>query len=302
MYIMLLGRGPFAVPESAGVDTYQLRLIWLGVVRFGEATSPDGVGPALWRLSFLDGPGASFAIDEKRTPLPGGRAILIPPGSSAANPEGDVRQLLVQFQLRLAAVEHAAALGAQPIVLPPDELRDHLCGRLRRDLETSSPASAATCSRAKALVNLSVAAAFDLRRDVLDDGERDDDAERQLRPLLRYIDEHLEEPLDNARLAAFVHASESHFIRMFRRVVGCTPARLVQERRVQQAAALLSQTSLTIDEIAERCGFANRFHFSRVFAQRMVEPPGRYRALHGRRPGSGAETGNPGALESAIAR
>ncbi len=143
----------------------------------------------------------------------------------------------------------------------------------------------ATSSRAKALVNLCVATAFDLRRDALDETERDDDAERQLRPVLRFIDEHLQEPLDNPRLAAFVHASESHFIRMFRRVVGCTPARHVQDRRVQQAADLLATTHSTIDEIAERCGFANRFHFSRVFAQRMLEPPGRYRASHGRRAG-----------------
>ena len=50
---------------------------------------------------------------------------------------------------------------------------------------------------------------------------------------------------------------------------------------MRRAAELLAHTDLTIDEIAERCGFANRFHFSRVFAQRMVEPPGRYRALHG---------------------
>jgi AraC-like DNA-binding protein len=80
-----------------------------------------------------------------------------------------------------------------------------------------------------------------------------------------------------------VHASESHSIRVFRRVVGCTPARHVQERRLSHAAELLERTSLTIDEIAERCRFAYRFHFSRVFAQRMVEPPGRYRALHGSR-------------------
>ncbi len=290
------------MPEAVGVDTYQLHLIWLGVVSFADAGSIDVSGPATWRLSFLDRAGASLEVGETRISLPAGRAILIPPGSAAAKPDGDVPQILIRFQLRLAAVEHAAALGTEPIMLPPDELRDRLCVQLRRDLEASSAAGAATCSRAKALVNLSVAAAFDLRREALDDGERDDDAERQLRPVLRYIDEHLEEPLDNARLAAFVHASESHFIRMFRRVVGCTPARHVQERRVHQAAGLLARTHLTIDEIAERCGFANRFHFSRVFAQRMVEPPGRYRASHGSRLGSGIETGKPGASEAGTAR
>jgi transcriptional regulator GlxA family with amidase domain len=46
------------------------------------------------------------------------------------------------------------------------------------------------------------------------------------------------------------------------------------------AADLLLRTSLSIDEIAERSGFANRYHFSRVFAQRMSHPPARFRVLH----------------------
>jgi transcriptional regulator GlxA family with amidase domain len=168
-------------------------------------------------------------------------------------------------------------------VLPAEDLRDRLCARLHRDLATGDSIGSATYARAKALVHLSVAAAFELDGDALAAAESSDDAPRQLQPVLRYIDAHLEEPLENTRLAALVHASESHFIRLFRRVVGSTPARHVQERRVHRAADLLARTSLTIDEIAERCGFANRYHFSRVFAQRMAEPPGRYRASHGSR-------------------
>jgi AraC-like DNA-binding protein len=90
--------------------------------------------------------------------------------------------------------------------------------------------------------------AFDAGSDGLHPSNPSDDSERQLRPVLRYIDAHLGEPLDNARLAAFVHASESHFIRLFRRVIGCTPARHVQERRVRHAAELLARTNLTIDD------------------------------------------------------
>jgi AraC-like DNA-binding protein len=221
--------------------------------------------------------------DSRVIAMPPGRVVLIPPACARVKTDGDLMQLRVQFQPGSATAEHAAVLGAHPLVLGPDELRDGLSARLRRDLDAGAPIGTAICARAKALVHLSVAAAFDAGGDVRRDVENSDDAERQLRPVLRYIDAHLDEPLDNARLAAFVHASESHFIRMFRRVVGCTPARHVQERRVHHAAELLARTSLTIDEIAERCGFANRFHFSRVFAQRMVEPPGRYRARHGQR-------------------
>jgi AraC-like DNA-binding protein len=268
---------------EAGLDAYQIRLLALGVVPFADGFASDSPGPAPWTLSVCSGPGATLHLASHVIAVPPGRVVLIPPAGARAKSDGDVMQLRVHFQPSAFVSEHAAELGPLPLVLGSDELRDALSVRLRRDLEASPVVGAATCARAKALVHLSVAAAFDVGSAALHESKHSDDAERQLRPVLRYIDSHLDEPLENARLAAFVHASESHFIRMFRRVVGCTPARHVQERRVSHAAELLARTNLTIDEIAERCGFANRFHFSRVFAQRMVEPPGRYRALHGAR-------------------
>ena len=278
---MLLGREPVAAVGEAALDAYQIRLVALDVVPFADGFAAAAAGPAPWTLSVCAAAGATVHLGSRVIAVPPGRVVLIPPAAARAKTDGDVMQLRVHF--RPNAAEHAPALGSEPLVLGPDELRDALCARLRRDLEASRAAGTATCARAKALVHLSVAAAFDVGSDALLEAKHSDDAERQLRPVLRYIDAHLDEPLENARLAAFVHASESHFIRLFRRVVGCTPARHVQERRVSHAADLLARTNLTIDEIAERCGFANRFHFSRVFAQRMVEPPGRYRALHGSR-------------------
>ncbi len=279
---MLLGREPVAAAEAA-FDTYQIHLMVADVVPFSEGFAADETGPTTWTLSVCLAAGATIHLGARVIAMPPGRVVLIPPAAARAKTDGDVAQLRLNFEPQGLALEHAPALGREPLVLPPDELRDALGARLRRELETKLAPGAATCARAKALLHLSVAAAFELSDDRARDARHADDAERQLRPVLRYIDAHLDEPLENARLAAFVHASESHFIRMFRRVVGCTPARHVQERRVSHAAELLERTSLTIDEIAERCGFANRFHFSRVFAQRMVEPPGRYRALHGSR-------------------
>ncbi|MEX2207366.1 MAG: AraC family transcriptional regulator [Myxococcota bacterium] len=267
----------------AALDAYQMRLLGLSVVPLAAGFASDASGPAPWTLSVSTGTGATLHLGSRVIALPPGRVVLIPPAASGAKTDGDVMQLRVHFQPSAAAAEQADALGPEPLVLEPDELRDALCARLRRDIESGRALGAATCARVKALVHLSVAAAFELGGDALHEPKLADDAERQLRPVLRYIDAHLAEPLENARLAAFVHASESHFIRMFRRVLGCTPARHVQERRVSHAAELLARTNLTIDEIAERCGFANRFHFSRVFAQRMAEPPGRYRVLHGSR-------------------
>jgi transcriptional regulator GlxA family with amidase domain len=103
------------------------------------------------------------------------------------------------------------------------------------------------------------------------------DGQLDLLEVLRFIDSHIEEPLDNARLAEIAHTSESCFIRRFRETMGQTPARYVQDRRVARASELLVCTDQSIDEVAHRCGFANRYYFSRVFSERVGRPPVRYR-------------------------
>ncbi len=269
----------------AALDAYRVSLCAVGVVPFSDGFSSADTGPETWTLSMCVAAGATVHLGTRVIAMPPGRVVLIPPAAARAKTDGELAQLRMHFELSGGAELIAGALAGEPLVLAPDELRDALGVRLRRDLEQGGALDAACCARAEALLHLSVAAALEQTDAAPRVARNEDDAERQLRPVLRYIDAHLDEPLDNARLAAFVHASESHFIRMFRRVIGCTPARHVQERRVSLAAELLERTNLTIDEIAERCGFANRFHFSRVFAQRMVEPPGRYRNLHGPRNG-----------------
>jgi AraC-like DNA-binding protein len=268
-----------------GLDAYQVRLLWVGSAAFSERWGADASDSSTWRLSFRDDGEAGLRYRGEPIRLPTRRPVLIPPEAArGAKPEGDAVHLLLEFQLSGIGEESIEALGSAPLVLAPEELRDRLCARLLRELAGGGRGGSATFARAKAAVHLAVASAFELESDPSPLPLENDATERQLRPVLHYIDAHLDEPLDNTRLAALVHASESHFIRSFRRLIGSTPARHVQERRVQRAADLLARTTLSIDEIAERCGFANRYHFSRVFAQRMAAPPGRYRANHAPRP------------------
>lgn len=287
---MLLGKGSVFDHHREGeqaLDAYQVRLLWIGVHAFSERWVPDASEASTWRLSFRDEGEAVLRYASETVALPARRSVLIAPAAArGAKADGDATHLLLEFQLDGVSEDAVRALGSAPFALGADELRDRLCARLLGDLSAPGRSGSATFARAKAAVHLAVASAFELDADPSSLHLGTDDTERQLRPVLRYIDAHLDEPLDNQRLAALVHASESHFIRSFRRLVGSTPARHVQERRVQRAAELLARTTLSIDEIAERCGFANRYHFSRVFAQRMAAPPGRYRAVHAARGGS----------------
>jgi len=96
-------------------------------------------------------------------------------------------------------------------------------------------------------------------------------------PAIRHIDHHLADPLTSEVLAGTCHMSAGHFQRLFRQAIGQTPARYVRERRIARAAQLLVFTPLSIDQIAESTGFADRFHFTRVFVRQMGLPPATYR-------------------------
>jgi len=55
------------------------------------------------------------------------------------------------------------------------------------------------------------------------------------------------------------------------------PAQFILERRVSKAAQQLIFSTDSIEQIAERLGFLDRFHFSRMFKARMGTPPATYR-------------------------
>ena len=96
-------------------------------------------------------------------------------------------------------------------------------------------------------------------------------------PALRSIEENLRDSLSTEALALRCALSTDHFAKVFQAQVGQTPARYVQERRVVVAAERLLASDEDIGGIASECGFANRFHFTRVFTRRMGTPPAQYR-------------------------
>lgn len=80
-----------------------------------------------------------------------------------------------------------------------------------------------------------------------------------------------------ASLARQCGVSEGHLIKLVREQIGTTPMEIVWRSRVQRAARLLSETGLSIAEVAEQTGFANAFHFSRRFRQQFEQSPRAWR-------------------------
>ena len=260
-------------------DSLHVRLFSVGYIELGEWWTQADHLRTMWRLCRADDEGASLICDSRRFPLAAGRFVLVPPGLAfQARLARPVKRLHIHFEVLGWTAAMVRELFAEPVVLPRDEFRDRLASVVRDELGSSDHLDSALSCRAKSLVHLTLA---ELEKVLPDEDaailRRVADGQEELLSVLRFIDRHLQEPLSNTRLAEVAHASESCFIRRFREVIGQTPGRYVQERRVTEASKLLVSTNRSIEEVAERCGFANRYYFSRVFTQHMGRPPARYR-------------------------
>jgi AraC family transcriptional regulator len=91
--------------------------------------------------------------------------------------------------------------------------------------------------------------------------------------------ERLAEPLTIAGIAAEVRVSVYHFIRVFREATGETPHRFLTRLRIEQARRLLTGTTLTLGQIAERCGFSSPGSLSTAFLAHVGVRPSTYRNM-----------------------
>jgi transcriptional regulator GlxA family with amidase domain len=99
----------------------------------------------------------------------------------------------------------------------------------------------------------------------------------RLAPLLSWIAGNLDADLSVAALAERVGWGERHFARRFRTETGRTPARHVEDVRLDAARQLLETSELGTDVIADRCGFGSREILHRAFQRRLGTTPTQYR-------------------------
>ncbi len=79
------------------------------------------------------------------------------------------------------------------------------------------------------------------------------------------LDKNLAAEIAFADLVEASCVTGSHLCRLFKLSVGTTPGEMVRLARLDRASALVARSNYSIKEIAELCGFATPFHFSRLF-------------------------------------
>ncbi|MFJ3486247.1 GlxA family transcriptional regulator [Pseudomonas sp. NPDC090202] len=92
-----------------------------------------------------------------------------------------------------------------------------------------------------------------------------------------WILDNLAGDLSVATLAAQVGMSERSFVRHYRAHTGNTPARAIEQIRVEAARRLLGDSSLPIKRIADRCGFGSEETLRRSFLRAVSVTPQAYR-------------------------
>lgn len=90
---------------------------------------------------------------------------------------------------------------------------------------------------------------------------------------LAFARDHLSEDLPVDRLAAAANQSPRQFARAFRAATGTTPAKAVEQLRVETASAAIEAGGASIDSIAAAAGFGDPERMRRSFMRVMGQPP-----------------------------
>ncbi len=98
---------------------------------------------------------------------------------------------------------------------------------------------------------------------------------------LQYIDNHIHVKIEIEQLAAASGWSHEHFTRTFQRLIGHSPSEWVNKRKMERAAQMVLQSNDPIKKIAPEVGFADVYHFHRVFRRWMGMTASQYRIKYG---------------------
>ena len=99
--------------------------------------------------------------------------------------------------------------------------------------------------------------------------------------VLSHIESCLDGDLSNQVLASLASLATNAFNRLFSEEMGIPPQKYVKKKRIDRACELLHHSVNSIEQVAQETGFADRYHFSKIFKSLTGLSPARYRKEFG---------------------
>jgi AraC-like DNA-binding protein len=95
--------------------------------------------------------------------------------------------------------------------------------------------------------------------------------------LMGYIEKNYNRPITLALLAKEANLNEQYLCRFFKELTGKTPIAYLLEYRLDKAAHLLVESTMSVLDISLECGFSNESYFIRKFKEEKKMTPYQYR-------------------------
>jgi AraC-like DNA-binding protein len=102
--------------------------------------------------------------------------------------------------------------------------------------------------------------------------------QRSIRRALDFIGDHLSEPLTLANVSRVAGFAPAYFSTLFAKSEHTTFRHYVSRLRVERAKRMLASTMLSVERVAQLCGFVSRVHFHQAFRRYLKMTPSEYRA------------------------
>ncbi len=245
-----------------------------------------------YRIFYILSGTAAFLIEEQQIILHPGTILFFRPGIFYRF-IGNIKVIVLNFDLtrnqsnltEAKAPSEATAFRADDIFEndPPDEFRqpiviahapeteyifrkcvsDFLCPTPYSDALNSALVKEILCFIAQAHQN----------------GSRD--LPEVVRQVVLYIRENFDSELNNTSIASVFGYHPFYLNRLFKKHIGKTIHQALLEVRIQSAKQLLTDTTLTVEEIVRESGFSDRTQFGIAFRKATGVSPSQYRKAAG---------------------
>lgn len=96
-----------------------------------------------------------------------------------------------------------------------------------------------------------------------------------------YILKNYQEPINLTDMASSLGYSLSYLTKIFIKNTGLSPVRYIRDFRINAAKQLLRNPQIPINIIGKKIGYADPFHFSKMFKQAVGISPSEYRTQNG---------------------
>ncbi|MDB5106533.1 MAG: transcriptional regulator, AraC family [Fibrobacteres bacterium] len=260
-----------------------VRLELLGFVSFPEGYRGALHSHPFWELVFIGAGKGSLRHDRGSIPCGAGDIILIPSGGKhqfQADPLSAFDQLYIGFSFDFAVPE--AMEARPPQVLPGGALNGMIQSELASNLgllRDKPQGHAMEAIRGRLLSVVSRVIGLHLLQEAPPRSDNPRSRESLMRLAREFLFAHLQDGEGAAQLARHFCLSPRYFGELFKRETGMSIKEFQCACRMERAKALLSESGLSITDVAGKVGIEDLAYFSRLFKKHFGISPRQSRSL-----------------------